>query len=123
MAPLKTAWSSPVPHARSAPQSVIARFRYGDSAGVESVTVCVSVKSPPSEPVFWIVTVPVEPVPPGLRFEAVRTAVPSLLLAIDSVPDENVLAALAELELNEALEPTVRPAPTRTAASAPRVRR
>ena len=65
-----------------------------------------SVKAPARLPVFSMSTVPVAAVPPGLRSLAVRTAVPSLEFRIDSVPEANVFAGLAEEAVKSAPEPT-----------------
>ena len=62
-------------------------------------------KVPARSPSFAMVTVP-ERVSPGFMSEAVRMAAPALLLVWCRLPAVNTLAGLAELEVNEAPEPT-----------------
>src|SRR5215210_4333906 len=89
---------------------------FDDSAGEAGVLVrldCDSVNAPETEPVFLMSTVPVA-VPPGLRPEAVRTAVPALLLDWLIVPALNTLDGLALAELKFAPDPTAMPVAART---------
>src|SRR5215207_3165374 len=107
------------------PQSSITTLSLPASGLTASVLVTVpraSVKTPSSEPVFSMSTVP-SLVSPGRMPEAVRIAASARLLDIVSVPVLNVLAGLAEEAVKSAPDATVTPTAVVTVASTARVRR
>ena len=108
-----------------APQSSTVTFSCCESGWAESLSFGVptdSVKSPLSEPVLAMSTVPTEAASPGRIPEAVRIA-DDWLSDMVSVPVEKTFAGLAEEAVKSAPEATVTPTAASTVASVARVRR